>query len=95
MNDIINTAALQHASVQDWIMFSAWVAVTAAIVTQWDNIRRRDHENFPGRLTRYVMNAAILVGWLLFTWKTFGIQEIPGVSEAWAWLDTVRFKDPR
>jgi hypothetical protein len=94
VNDIINTAALQQASVQDLILLVAWLMVTIAIVTQWDNFRRRHEENFFGRISRYVMNVATGIGWLLLIWKIFGGQEVPGLNELWAWLDTVKFKNP-
>ncbi len=96
MEDIINGEVLKQASVQNWIMFVAWFAFTISIFTQWDNFDRHRQEKYlAARLTIRVMNMAILVSWVVLFCATFGIRDIPGLSEAWAWLDTVRFVDPR
>ncbi|TXH00751.1 MAG: hypothetical protein E6P95_03060 [Candidatus Moraniibacteriota bacterium] len=96
MEDIINGEVLKKASVQDWIQLAALLVYTIAIFTQWDNFdRHRQEKNLAARLTIRVMNIAILVSWLVLFCATFGIREIPGLSNLWDWLDTVKFVDPR
>ncbi len=96
VEDIINGEVLKKASVQDWIQLAALLVYTIAIFTQWDNFdRHRQEKNLAARLTIRVMNIAILVSWLVLFCATFGIREIPGLSNLWDWLDTVKFVDPR